>query len=109
MEGSKDPFNRRTYPWGHENGELIAHFRRLGQLRKSCPVLRTGNIEFFQAADSRIGFTRTLGDSKVRIYVNRSDEPWDVPAGKTLLGHSLRTVAPKWTTIAPMGYLIVEE
>ena len=109
MEGSKDPFNRRTYPWGHENGELIAHFRRLGQLRKSCPVLRTGNIEFFQAADSRIGFTRTLGDSRVRIYVNRSDEPWDVPAGKTLLGHSLRTVAPKWTTIAPMGYLIVEE
>jgi glycosidase len=33
MEGYKDPFNRRTFPWGQEDRELQAHFRLLGQLR----------------------------------------------------------------------------
>jgi hypothetical protein len=34
MEGYNDPFNRRTYPWGRENPELLSHHRNLGQLRK---------------------------------------------------------------------------
>ena len=34
MEGGKDPFNRRTYPWGRENRELLTHHRLLGRLRK---------------------------------------------------------------------------
>ena len=40
MEGYADPFNRRTYPWGREDEELLAHYRRLGQLRRDNPALR---------------------------------------------------------------------
>ena len=109
MEGGKDPFNRRTYPWGSENQLLLEHFRALGQLRKENEALRLGDIRFFQAEDQKLGFTRTYGSKALRIYVNRSCDNWDVPSGKLLQGHNLHTVAPNWITLLPMGMCVVED
>ena len=109
MEGHKDPFNRRTYPWGREDETLLAHHRQLGQLRKELEVLRLGDIRFFQAADGKLGFCRQLGNKTVRIYVNQSDETWDISAGKVLYGHSLRSLAPTWVSLAPMSFCITED
>ena len=110
MEGYKDPFNRRTYPWGHEDRFLLEHHRQLGRLRKQQEALRLGDTEFFFAGDQRLGFSRCYGDSKLRIYVNRSGDNWDIPTGKTLLyGHNMQTVAPTWMSLGPMGFCIVEE
>jgi len=109
MEGYKDPFNRRTYPWGRENSILLAHHRQLGKLRKENDALRQGDIEFFQAGDQRLGFSRCLNGKKLRIYVNRSADEWEVPAGRMLYGHNLHTVAPDWLTLSPMGFCITEE
>lgn len=109
MEGYKDPFNRRTYPWGRENQELLVHFKRLGQLRKTLEALRLGDIAFFQAGDQKLGFTRSYGGQALRIYLNRSGDPWDIPSGKLLLAHGMHTVAPNWLTLNPMGFCIVED
>ncbi len=109
MEGGKDPFNRRTYPWGREDRELVAHHRRLGLLRRESDALRLGDIQFFQAGGSRLGFSRSFGGKTLRIYVNRSAEAWEVPVGRLLLGHDLRTVAPTWVTLAPMGFCVSED
>jgi len=108
MEGHKDPFNRRTYPWGLEDREILAHYRSLGALRKNCEALRTGDIRFFQASDRLLGFSRTLGDRQVNIYINRSSDPWDIPAGTVLLGRNLHTVSPIGLSLAPMGFCITE-
>ena len=109
MEGGKDPFNRRTYPWGRENQTLVEYFKALSRLRKENEPLRLGDIRFFQAGDQRLGFTRSYGGKTLRVYINRSCDAWDVPSGKILLGHNLRTVAPNWLTISPMGVCILEE
>ena len=108
MEGYKDPFNRRTYPWGREDQSLLEHFRNLGELRKNCETLRLGDISFFHATDRRLGFQRCYNGSKVRIYANRSRNEWTIPSGRILLGHNLYTVAPSSITLAPMGFCIVE-
>lgn len=108
MEGHKDPFNRRTYPWGDEDEELLAHYRCLGQLRRENPAVRMGSIRFFCAEDHRLGYQRVLDGKRIMVYVNRSADPWDIPAGKVLLGHNLRTLAPDWLTVAPMGFVVVE-
>ena len=34
LEGGRDPWNRRTYPWGREDHSLLVWCRTLGQLRK---------------------------------------------------------------------------
>ena len=110
MEGYKDPFNRRTYPWGREDRELLTHHRILGKMRKEHAALRLGDISFFQAGDQKIGFTRSYEGKTLRIYVNRGHDNWEIPAGnKLLLGHNLRTVAPDWTLLSPMGFCVVEE
>jgi len=109
MEGGKDPFNRRPYPWGQENQSLLEHFRALGKLRKDNEALRLGDIRFFQAGDQKLGFTRTYGGKTLRIYINRSPDNWDVPTGKLLLGNNLHTVAPTWLTLSPMGVCVVED
>ncbi len=109
MEGGKDPFNRRTYPWGKADPGLLTHHRQLGQLRRQFGALRTGNTEFFQAAEGKLAFKRQQGETTVRIYVNRSEENWDVDAGALLLGHNLRHVAPGKVCLAPMGWCITED
>lgn len=109
MEGCKDPFNRRPYPWGRENKELLEHFKRLGALRRELEPLRLGGIAFFQAGDHKLGFTRFCGGSVLRVYANCSCDVWDIPAGRVLLGHNMHTVAPNWLTLSPMGFCIVEE
>lgn len=46
LEGFEDPFNRRPYPWGREDRELVGWFAALGRLRKECPALRRGDIRY---------------------------------------------------------------
>ena len=108
MEGYKDPFNRRTYPWGREDWEMVNHFQRLGKLRRSCPALRLGDIQFFEAGDKHLGYTRSYQGKTCRIYVNRSGDPWDIPAGTVIFGYNLQTIAPDWLTLGPRGFCIVE-
>ncbi|MBQ2854444.1 MAG: glycoside hydrolase family 13 protein [Oscillospiraceae bacterium] len=109
MEGYKDPFNRRTYPWGREDWEMLNHFKRLGKLRRDHEALRLGDIRFFEAEDKHLGFVRTYGGKSVKIYVNRSGDPWDIPAGSVTFGYNIQTLAPDWLTLAPRGFCLVEE
>ncbi len=109
MEGYGDPFCRRPYPWGREDRELLTHFRRLGTLRKNVEALRLGDIQFFQAGNMQLGFTRSYKGKTVRVYVNRSSDDWEVGVGKILLGCNLHTVAPDAIIIGHNGYCVVED
>ena len=109
MEGYRDPFNRRPYPWGREDQHLLNHYRRMGQLRRNNPALRLGDIRFFQAEDQRVGFIRSWEGRNLIVYVNRSTDPWDIDPGTVIFGHNLQTIAPDRVTIAPMGFCVVEE
>ena len=60
------------------------------------------------AEGQKIGFTRTYEGKTVRVYVNYSNEPWDISAGKLLYGHNLKTVAPNWLTLGPKSFCITE-
>ena len=108
MEGYKDPFNRRPYPWGREDWDFLAHFKRLGQLRKNVDALRLGNIQFFVAGDKHIGFTRTYEGKTVKVYANRSADAWEVPSGRILLAYNLQVVGPDCLVVGPRGFCITE-
>lgn len=109
MEGYADPFNRRPYPWGAEDGDLLEHYRRLTALRREIPALRRGEIRFFQAKNRMLGFTRELEGQRIRIYINRSHDNWDIEPGRILLGHNLELVARDRIRLAPMGLCAVED
>ena len=35
MEGFEDPINRRPFPWGKEDRDILTHYQKLGELRKN--------------------------------------------------------------------------
>ena len=108
MEGYRDPFNRRPYPWGREDWEFLNHFRRLGKLRRDHKALRLGDIRFFEAGDKHVGFTRSYEEETLKVYINRSADTWEIPAGKIILGYNLHVVAEDWLTVGPRGFCILE-
>ncbi|GHV46496.1 alpha-amylase [Clostridia bacterium] len=74
LEGYKDPFNRRTYPWGKEDTHLIEFTKELSAIRQSSKVFAKGNLRFLGLDDRHCIFSRTdeeLGES-VMIYLNKS-------------------------------------
>ena len=107
MEGGKDPFNRRTFPWGKEDEGLLEHHKILGQLRKNLVALRLGDMEFLQAGEGRIGYKRSWEDQSVRIYVNQSGYAWTVPSGDILLAGFVERISSDTLTLAPNGFCIV--
>ena len=109
MEGYRDPFNRRTYPWGREEPEFISHFQRLGELRKTFEALRLGDIHFFQAGDKHIGFTRSYKGRTLRVYCNRSGDTWEIPTQRMYFGVNMKLVAKDHLIIGPRGFCITEE
>lgn len=73
LQGYKDPFNRRCYPWGKEDTELIAYVTELSRVRKSLDVMKDGGIYFVYKDENTIGFVRT-GETDAVIFINRSGE-----------------------------------
>ena len=106
MQGYKDPFNRRTYPWGQEDALLLEHHRRLGQLRKEQAAVRLGDIHFLHSQGGKVCFTRSYQGKTLRICVNCSGENWQIPIGKLLFSHATDTDT---FTLAPMGFCLLEE
>lgn len=74
MEGAKDPFNRRTYPWGREDEEILSFFRALGDYRKQYgSVLSDGYYEVLHAKGNELVISREDGDRQILLALNASE------------------------------------
>jgi len=71
--GFTDPDNRRTYPWGHENHELIDFHKKMIALRKNCKELKTGSIKVLGEDYGYIAYGRFNRDAQIAVFVNNSD------------------------------------
>ena len=71
MEGFRDPFNRRTYPWGKVDSfglEELGFVREISKLRIENPVLRTGGYKTLYAEENAIVFERTLDKNRCDAF-----------------------------------------
>jgi glycosidase len=73
MEGGADPFNRRCYPWGHEDRELIEWYKVLSRLRAGYSCFKEGKYTLVEAREGVFAFTRGEGRGRVLAAVNVSD------------------------------------
>ena len=114
LQGYKDPFNRRCYPWGHEDQELIDFHKELSRIRKEYRVFRTGQMSFLPAQDDVIAFARTHEGSgfAVQVYVNRSEHeqrvqfcPWK--ENYRLSGVERGTIEGDTVYLAPFDYAVI--
>ncbi len=71
--GFTDPDNRRTYPWGHEDQELIAFHKEVIRIHKTHREFLTGSLKYLDADYNVIGFGRFNREGQSVILVNNND------------------------------------
>ena len=64
LEGYTDPLNRRPYPWGREESELIAWYKKIIGLRNRHAILRTGYWQPFAPQPNVYGYVRYLNKGR---------------------------------------------
>jgi len=99
LTGMADPYNRATYPWGHEDAALVETYRRIMTDRMASPVLRTGSLRLITPGPDVVLVERRIEGGKdvfgepaedgFRVLaVNRCGEPrraeyggrvWEIP------------------------------
>lgn len=75
MQGYKDPFNRRCYPWGKENGELVEWYKKLGKIRNENRVFKDGRFELLSAVAGCVAFSRKNDDEAILVISNSNPHP----------------------------------
>ena len=90
QQGYKDPFNRRCYPWGKEDKELIEYVKMLSQVRRSSKVFVDGEFVFLYMDDDVMAFARARSYRKkaMVIYVNRSGHEYTLDKSRMDSQHS---------------------
>ena len=82
LQGLEDPFCRGGYPWGREDGDLLAWFRLLGRVRKR-PSLRRGDLTWLHAQGPLLAFRRQAEGETTAAAFNAGDAdetltlPWE--------------------------------
>ena len=71
--GFTDPDNRRTYPWGREDKELIRFHRDIIKIHKENPALRTGSVKFLNGEDNLLCYGRFNREQQFVVIVNNDE------------------------------------
>ena len=78
VHGFTDPDNRRTYPWGKEDHELIRFYKNIIYIHKKYPVLTKGSLKFIYKDYNIIAYARFDLSEQIVIAVNNRAEQANV-------------------------------
>jgi neopullulanase len=74
MTGGEEPASRGAFPWHDEslwNRNLLNTVTALTWMRRRHPALRYGDMKFVWHSGDTFAFTRTLGDERLLVVINR--------------------------------------
>lgn len=84
--GWTDPDNRRTYPWHHEDKDLIMFHRDIIRIHKENEVLRRGSILFLHGSHKLVAYGRFDRTDKIVVVLNNNYEEAEVRLDVDRLG-----------------------
>lgn len=76
--GFTDPDNRRTYPWGHEDQELIAFHKEAIRIHKEHPALKTGSLKILGGEENILSYARFKGHDRIIVVISNRSERAEV-------------------------------
>lgn len=76
--GFTDPDNRRTYPWGEEDQELLSFHKEAILIRKENPVLTHGSTKFLTLEHQFLSYGRFSEEEQIIVVVNNAREEREV-------------------------------
>lgn len=70
--GWTDPDNRRTYPWGKEDKDLVDFHREMIRIRKENPALKKGSYYPLKEEYNLLMYGRFYKDNKILVIINNN-------------------------------------
>ncbi len=105
--GFTDPDNRRTYPWGHENRDLIDFNRDMIMLHKSSTSIKRGSFRFLNCGKDYISYCRFNKDEAIVVAINSGAEAQEINVPAWLAGVPLDTAMTQIMITNELGYSIM--
>lgn len=87
--GFTDPDNRRTYPWGREDKELIAFHKEMVRIHKEYQSLKTGSLQILSWEENILTYGRFRKGEQIVVIINNRSELTEV-------------TVPAWRAEVPM-------
>lgn len=84
--GWTDPDNRRSYPWGNEDHELIRFHKEMIRIHKDYEVFSTGSLLYLHAENNLIGYGRFSEKEQAFVLVQVEGEEREVEVDVWRLG-----------------------
>lgn len=72
--GWTDPDNRRTYPWGKEDMELLNVHKEAIKIHKQYEVIRTGSIVFLHTGYGTLSYGRFNKEQRIIVVLNNTEK-----------------------------------
>ena len=102
--GFTDPDNRRTYPWGEEDQELIAFHKEIIRLHKAYPEIRTGSLVCLGTDYNYLAYGRFTRQAQTIVLVNNNDHEIEKKVSVWITGVPKTTMITKVFTSTVDGY-----
>ena len=71
--GFTDPDNRRTYPWGKEDKEMIRFHKEMIRIHKAYRELKTGSVKELFADNNVICYGRFNREAATVVFINNNE------------------------------------
>ena len=109
--GFTDPDNRRTYPWGKEDQEMLDFHKRMICIHKAYPILAKGSLEFLWNDHQGLSYGRFSDSEQIIVILNNQDQERDirVTAWKTGVSRKEATVFQRLMLSSGEGYTEMPE
>lgn len=102
--GWTDPDNRRAYPWGREDQDLIDFHKEIIRVHKDYQAMKTGSIMFLHGQYQFISYGRFNEQDKFVIAINSGDQPVSVELPVWRLGLTEATRMARLINTSPEGF-----
>lgn len=76
--GFTDPDSRRTYPWGHEDMELLNFHKDMIKVHKSNKVFTDGSVKYLYGQKNLISYGRFTLNTQAIVIVHIGETPIDI-------------------------------
>ncbi|MBR6401399.1 MAG: glycoside hydrolase family 13 protein [Firmicutes bacterium] len=96
MTGWTDPDNRRPFPWGREDPEILDFYKEMIKIHKRYKAFSTGSLDYLYNSSGVICFGRWNEDEHIAVIINNND-------------NERETIVPAWAIEAEDGDIFTRE
>lgn len=109
IQGNKDPFNRKPYPWCRRDKNLLNFYKKLGNVRRNNKkILAKAEFEIVRLDESVFVFKRFQGKDVITIAINRTDKKQNININDE--GNIIFNINQcKINSLKPFGAIVVKK